>query len=123
MAAVTAPNVHPVLVESAKIGKAAADLLRGKPVVIDSAATVDPRYPTTYKAADDETRVHGFVLYDAKAGNEVEVMCFGEFEGFTGMTPGAELTVVNGAIDATAPAEGIPSQLTAISATRLWVHV
>lgn len=120
MAAVTQVNVRPVQVIEAKIGKAAAAFTRGKPVVIDSAAAVDPRYPCTYKAATAEVSFDGIVLRDCLAGREVEVLTRGELEGFSGLTPGQTLTVLAGVIDNTAAGSGL-ERLKAISATRVWV--
>lgn len=123
MAAVTVVELHPVEVLQAKKGKAAADFVVGKPVVIDGAATVDPRYPCTYKAATAEEFIDGIVLKPAKAGQIVEVLTLGEIDGYSGLTGGARLTVVAGAIDTTAPAAHAYPQLRAINATRIEVRI
>lgn len=137
MAAVTEVNVRPALwkPEDVQIGKAAADLDVGDPVVIDSDAVADPRYPCTYEAAASQSFVHGVVIKAGKAGGPVEVLLTGELDGYAGLTPGAPLSVVDGAIDDTAPAveytdSGTDTvtvnptpQLYAISATRIRVRI
>lgn len=122
MAAITEGNVRPVLVESAKRGKASADMARGQAVVIDAAAAADPRYDANYKAAIAEPFIHGVTLKACKAGGLVEIMILGEFDGYTGLTPGAPLSVAAGKIDATAPTAG-REQIYALSATRIAVRL
>lgn len=127
MAAITVVDPVPVLVDpySVKLGKASANIAKGRPVVLDSAAAADPRYPGgSYKAAVAETTVHGITLKAAVAGQEIEVLAGqGEFEGFSGLTPGAGLTVAAGVLDSTAPAAGVDAQFIALTATRIWVRI
>ena len=137
MAAVTKVNVRPALwkPEDVQIGKAAADLNVGDPVVIDSDATVDPRYPCTFEAAASQNFIHGVVLKPGIAGQKVEVLLIGELDGYSGLTPGAPLSVVDGKIDDTAPSVEYTDsgddtvdvtpmiQLYAISATRIRVRI
>jgi hypothetical protein len=123
MAAVTKVELHPAEVVRAKIGKAAATLVVGDPVVIDAAAAVDVRYPCTYKKAVAEEYIDGIVLKNAVAGGPVEVMIEGEMEGYSGLTPAAKFTVAAGAIDTTARAAGVYPQLRAVNATRIDVRI
>ncbi len=123
MAAVTKVQVLPVEVVRAKIGKAAAALVVGDPVVIDEAAAADFRYTCKYKKAVAEQYIDGVVLKVAVAGGPVEVMIEGEFEGYSGMTPGAKLTVAAGSVDSVAPGAGVYPQLRAVNATRLDVRI
>lgn len=121
MAAVTKVAVEVILAPADfnKIGKAAAALNRGDPVVIDSAAAVDPRYHTTYKKAASETFVDGVVLKPCQAGKEVEIGTYCELDGYSGLTQGARLTVISGNIDTTAPAAGERGQFQALNATTI----
>lgn len=106
-----------------KKGKASADLLRGDPVVLDSAAAVDARFDCNVKKAASETHIHGIVAKDAKAGTLVEFITEGEVEGYSGLAVGTPLSVATGAIDSTAPGAGFPIQLVALTATRIWVKI
>lgn len=100
-------------------GQASVDLAVSDPVVIDAAANPDARYDTAYKKATAEAYVDGIALFPVKAGGMVEVMVSGEMDGFSGLTPGAPLSVAAGVIDTTAPGAGIAPQLRAISKTRI----
>jgi hypothetical protein len=123
MAAVTKGTLSVARRNLAKKGKASAALLRGDPVVLDSAAAVDSRFDANYKKATAETTIHGIALKDAAAGGLVEVLTEGEMEGYSGLTVGAPLSVAAGAIDAVAPSGTNPIQLIALTATRIWVKV
>ena len=48
----------------------------------------------------------GIALHDAQPNRKIEFLRRGEVEGFSGLTPGASLTIAAGDIDNTAPAEG-----------------
>ena len=123
MAAVTKGTLTIARENLAKLGKIAADVSRGDPLVLDSAAAVDVRFAANYKKATAETTIHGVALKDAKAGGLVEVLTEGEVEGYSGLTPGAPLSVAAGAIDGVAPSGTNPIQLIALTATRVWVKI
>ena len=123
MAAVTKGTLVPARKNLAKKGKASGAILRGDPVVLDSAAAVDARYDCNVKKATAETTIHGIALKDAPAGGLCEFLTEGEMEGYSGLTVGAPLSVAAGAIDSTAPAAGVYPQLIALTATRIWVKI
>lgn len=123
MAAVTKGTLNIERRNMARKGKASGALLRGDPVVLDSAATFDPRFDCNFKKATAETTIHGIVLKDAPAGDLVEVLTEGEIGGYSGLTVGAPLSVVAGSIDGTAPAAGVYPQLIALTSTRIWVKI
>lgn len=121
MAAVTKGTLRPLRADpiNNRIGKASAILAVGDPVVIDAAAAADPEFQCSYKKAASETFVHGWVLKPAVAGGKVEINTDGEITGYSGLTPGAALTVASGNIDTTAPAAGERGQFIAINATTI----
>lgn len=125
MAAITlvAPILSsPVAYESAQHGYAGEDLEAGDLVVI-SAAGPDARWDVTYEVADGAT-ADGIVLKDCGIGGTADVAYQGEMDGYSGLTPGARLSVASGVIDATAPVQADTAAatsytITAVTASRI----
>ena len=121
MAAVA--RVRPILVsppgmEVVDRGYALDDVLAGDPVIISATAAPSREYDCAIEKATGTT-VHGFALKDTKAGGLCEFASQGELDGFTGLTPGAALTVVAGAIDNTAPGAGVTPTIRVVNASRI----
>lgn len=90
----------------------------GDPVVIDSVPYKDRTHDCAVRKATG-TEAHGIALKNTGAGGTCEFAMHAEMDGFTGLTPGAGLTIVAGAIDDTAPAEGAPTLIRAVNTTRI----
>lgn len=108
MAAIT--KVDPILVspvgyESAQHGYATEDLNAGELVVV-AGAPPDARWDISYEEADGADAI-GIVLKSCKAGGTVDVAYEGEMDGFSGLTAGNLLSIVNGAIDSAAPTHAV----------------
>jgi hypothetical protein len=99
-------------------GLATVDLVKGDPIVIANTA-FDTRFDCAVKKATAETFIHGIVLATAKAGSAVEFLATGEMDGWSGMAPSTPLSVAGGKLDSAAPAAGAPTQIWALSATRI----
>lgn len=125
MAAITAVDpilVSPVGYESAQHGYAGDDFEAGDLVIISGSAP-DARWDCNYEPASGAT-AHGIVLRDCAEGGTVDVAYEGEMDGFSGLTAGAPLSVVSGAIDSAAPTQAdtdpaITYTIRAVSATRI----
>lgn len=125
MAAITV--VDPVLIspagmEKVEFGYATVAMSKGDLVLFTTGA------PSTHKyafALADAAVAQGVVLKDVGAGGTVEACYVGEIDGYSGLTPGARLTVATGVIDNTAPAatQVGSSSITAISATTIRVNL
>ena len=124
MAAVTytAANialVSPVGYENVQHGYAGDDVTAGDLVIL-SGTPPSTRWDCAYEAAAAAI-AHGIVLKDVEEGGTVEVAFRGEITGFSGLTPGAGLTVASGVIDDTAVANTQvgAAVIRAVSATRI----
>lgn len=120
MAAIT--KVDPILVspvgyESAQHGYAGDDFAAGDLVII-SGTPPDARWDVNYEPASAAT-ADGIVLKACGEGGTVEVAYAGEMDGFSGLTPGAPLTVASGVIDNTAPAGAASYTIRAVTPTRI----
>lgn len=104
MAAITA--VGPVLCsptgyENVQHGYASANFNAGA-LVIMSGTPPSSRWDVSFAAATAAV-AHGVVLKKVTAGGTAEVAWRGEMDGFSGLTPGAPLSVATGVLDDTAP--------------------
>lgn len=90
----------------------------GDPIIIDSVPYKDRTYDCAVRKATG-TEAHGIALKNVTAGGTCEFALQAEMDGFTGLTPGAALTIVGGAIDDTAPAAGVSTQIRAVNTTRI----
>lgn len=123
MAAITKADVAYVTPPGMEVGDrgyALTDMEPGDPVVIASSAAPSRQYDCSISKATG-TEVHGFAIKSKKAGGLCEFVTQGEFDGYTGLTPGAALTVVDGAIDDTAPAAGVTPSIRVVNASRIRV--
>lgn len=105
MAAVTtvAPSlVSPTGEARIRRGQATADITAGQAVAIDGSPS-SARFETALGLAEDETTAIGLALKNATEGELIDVLIDGEMGGFSGLTPGALLSVVDGDLDSTAP--------------------
>lgn len=95
------------------------DIEKGDPIEI-VADTPPSRQTDCVIQKSTGTACHGFAVKSVKAGAPLaEFATQGEIEGFAGMTPGAGLTIVSGALDDTAPAAGVTTQIRAVTPTRI----
>ena len=124
MAAVTytAANIalcSPVGYEAVQHGYAGDDFTAGDLVII-SGTPPSTRWDCAFEAASAAI-AHGIVLKDVSEGGTAEVAYVGEMDGFSGLTPGAGLTVASGVIDDTAVANTQvgAAVIRAVSATRI----
>lgn len=104
MAAITrdAPVlVSPTGYENIQHGYASAAFQPGDLVII-SGTPPSSQWDVSYAAATAAV-AHGVVLKTVGAGGTAEVAWRGEIDGFSGLTPGAPLSVATGTIDSTAP--------------------
>ena len=104
MAAIT--KVEPILVspvgyENVFYAYASEALERGDLVVITS-ATPPGGFENVVEEADAAV-AHGIVLKDCGLGGKAEIAWRGEMDGYSGLTPGAPLSVASGVIDDAAP--------------------
>jgi hypothetical protein len=123
MAAVT--SVAPSLVTptgEARIrrGEATEALLAGQAVALDGAPS-SARFEAAYGLAATETTAIGIALKDVAAGNVVDVLIDGEMGGYSGLTAGAQLSVVAGVLNTTAPAGASLRTIVAYNATTVIV--
>src|SRR5690348_16817015 len=120
MAAITAPTnaalCSPPGYENVDVGYASADITAGQPVIIDPAGAPSTRWERAFTPATG-TVAHGIALKTTLAGGTAEVAYRGEVDGYSGLTPGAGLTIVGGNIDTTAPTGN--AVIRAVSATRI----
>ena len=122
MAAITVGTpvlVSPVGYENVQHGYASAAFDAGDLVII-SGTPPSARWDVSYAAASAAV-AHGIVLKDVEAGGTAEVAYRGEMEGYSGLTPGAGLTVASGVIDDTAVANTQvgAAVIRAVTATRI----
>lgn len=97
----------------------ALDAIRaGDPIIIDPTAAPSRAYDCAVRKATG-TVAHGLALKPVSAGGTCEFAMQGEMDGFAGLTPGAALTVVAGALDNTAPAAGATAQIRVVNASRI----
>ena len=106
MAAITkvAPALaSPVGYENVFYAYASVALVPGDVVVITSATPSSSQFDCVVaKAAAAEA--HGISLKTTGIGGLAEICFRGEMDGYSGLTPGAGLTIASGVIDNTAPA-------------------
>lgn len=120
MAAITKVDpklASPVGYENVFYAYASEPLEAGDVVVITSATA-----PGGYDCVVEEAAAavgHGIVLKDVGTRGTAEVCWRGEMDGFAGLTPGAPLTIASGVIDDTAPAEGVSTNIRAVTPTRI----
>lgn len=119
MAAITKVDPAPLSVgnEFNDAGYAAVAFTAGDPVIITGAAPPSRKWDATIGAAT--TEAHGVALKDCAVGGTVEYGIVGEMDGFSGLTPGAPLTVVGGSIDTTAPGAGVAVRIRAVTPSRI----
>lgn len=110
--------VSPAGYEVVDRGFAREDIEVGDPIVIDSTPYKDRTHDCAVVRATG-TEAHGIALKTTRAGGTCEFAMHAEMDGFTGLTPGAGLTIVDGNIDDTAPAEGTAAQIRAVNTTRI----
>lgn len=124
MAAVNvAKRIHSVIPPGMELNDrayATTDIKAGEPVVIVSTAPASKVYEYSV-AKSTGTDFNGFALVDVKEGGLAEITMVNELDGFSGLTPGAALTVVDGKIDDTAPAAGQFVKIRALTTTRIRV--
>lgn len=124
MAAVTVGTLHPVSVPGYEYndkGQAAVAITKGNLLIITATAPGSGYDKVWDKAPITVTDPHGIALMDAAAGATVSVGIQGEMDGFTGLTPGANVypsASVIGGID-TAKPSGAVERIRAVSATRI----
>lgn len=99
-------------------GYASTALAVGDPVVITAAAPPSRKWEQVIAKATG-TAANGIALKDVAVGGTAEYGVVGEMDGFSGLTRGAGLTIVAGAIDNTAPAVGVVPQVRAVTASRI----
>ena len=111
--------VSPVGYENVQHGYAGDDFTAGDLVII-SGTPPSTRWDTAFEAAAAAV-AHGIVLKDVEEGGTAEVAWRGEIDGYSGLTPGAGLTVASGVIDDTAVANTQvgAAVIRAVSATRI----
>jgi hypothetical protein len=109
MSAVTrvkARHVAPVGYEYIVRGRVSETLTAGDQVV--QTGTTSDGHPVYSKAGTSVTAAHGIALEDATAiGQLIDIGKVGEMDGFSGMTPGADIfpsASTAGGLDTTAPA-------------------
>lgn len=79
-------------------GYAEEDLKAGDLIVISPDAPPSEIYEFAVKKATG-TEAHGICLVDCNEGGLAEISTQNEMEGYTGLTPGAGLTVIDGELD------------------------
>lgn len=94
------------------------DVEAGQPVVITSATPPNVLWEQVVEPATGTT-ANGIALKDCNEGGTVEYAFFGEVDGYTGLTPGAGLTFVDGEIDDTPPGAGVTRQMVAVTPSRI----
>lgn len=102
----------------AATARAMVDVSPGDPVDITSDA-VDTRFDFAVSLAATAEAVPAVAIHGAVANTQVDVLIRGELDGFAGLTPGAYLTVVDGALDDTPPAAGVTGQFLVMTPTRI----
>lgn len=117
----TIQKVRPIFVSPAGYevidrGFAREAIEAGDPILIDSTPYKDRTYDCAVVKATG-TEAHGIALKDTGAGGTCEFAMQAEMDGFTGLTPGAGLSIVGGAIDDTAPTGA--AQIRAVNTTRI----
>lgn len=90
--------VAPPGMEVTDRGYAEEDLKAGDLIVISSDAPPSVVDEFAVKKADG-TEAHGICLVDCNQGGLAEFSTQNELDGYTGLTPGAGLTVIDGALD------------------------
>lgn len=123
MAAVA--KTRPVLVsppgyELADVGYASEDIAAGDPLIITSATPPNSRWDKVLAKATGAV-AHGVAAKDCGTGGTAEIIYQGEIDGFSGLTPGAGLSIASGAIDTTAPTGN--AQIRALTPTRIRVQL
>lgn len=109
----------PVGYEAVQHGYAGDDFVPGDLVII-SGTPPSTRWDCAFEHAAAAI-AHGIVLKTCSEGGTVEVAYVGEMDGFSGLTPGAPLSIASGVIDDTAPANTQvgASVVRAVNATRI----
>lgn len=97
------------------------DIEAGDPIVISATAPPSMVYDHAVKKATG-TEAHGIALVSSNEGGLAEYTTQNELDGFSGLTPGAGLTIVGGVIDDTAPAAGA-ARIRAVTTTRIRVNL
>lgn len=123
MAAITsvAPSlVTPVGESRIRRGQATEAISAGEAVALDGTPT-SARFETAYGLAATEATAIGIALKNAASGELVDVLIDGEMGGYSGLTPGAQLSVVNGVLNDTAPAGASLRTFVAYNATTVIV--
>lgn len=123
MAAITsvAPSlVTPVGESRIRRGEATEAISVGEAVALDGAPS-SARFEAAYGLAASETTAIGIALKNAAAGEVVDVLIAGEMGGYSGLTAGAQLSVVTGVLNDTAPAGASLRTFLAYNATTVIV--
>lgn len=123
MAAITsnAPVLaSPAGYENVDFGYASEAIAAGDLVVITNAAAPSSRWDKVYAKATGTT-AHGIAIKAVGAGGTCEVAYRGEIDGFSGLTPGAPLSIVDGELDTTAPTGQVFAR--AVTPTRIRVDM
>lgn len=108
--------VAPPGMEQIDTGYASEDIEVGDPVVIVDTPVPNKMW-TAVIAKATGTELHGFCVKTTKTRGMCEYASQGEIDGFTGMTPGNSLTIVDGVLDDT-EAEGL-AQIRAVNPNRI----
>lgn len=99
-------------------GYCTAAVEAGQPVII--AGTTPPNRLWSHSVSPASgTTANGIALKDCGAGGTVEYAFYGEMDGYSGLTPGAPLTIVGGLVDTTAPAAGVRRDIVAVTPTSI----
>ena len=96
----------------------ASEALEAGDVAVITSATAPGGYDCVVEAADAAVG-HGIVLKNVGAAGKAELAWRGEMDGFSGLTPGAALTIASGVIDDTAPGTGVSTTIRAVTPTRI----
>lgn len=90
----------------------------GQPIIILNEAPPNALWEQVVGPATGTT-ANGIALKDCNAGGTVEYAWWGEIDGYTGLTRGAGLTIVDGLVDTTAPGAGVTRQIVAVNTSRI----
>jgi hypothetical protein len=97
-----------------------ANVARLQPVVVDASVAKDPRWDCNVKPAAAEIAVLGIALHAANVGETVEFVTQGELCGFSGLTPGALLSITGGSLDSTAATAAVFYLAYVLNATTIY---
>lgn len=113
--------VAPPGMEQIDTGYASEDIEVGDPVVIVDDAVPNKMW-TAVIAKATGTEFHGICVKTTKMRGMCEYASQGEMDGFTGLTPGNSVTVVDGVLDDTEATGN--AQIRAVNSSRIrWVTV